>query len=102
MTDPSFDDLPALFSAVLPHGTVSAVIDQDTGTIASIWTFAMTDPFTYPHKRREKWVAPSLAVARRWCDEALARGQEATVGVMYNANEARYFTEVWITAEQPE
>ena len=55
----------------------------------------------FPHKRHERWDAPTLEVAQRWCDETLARGQDATVGVSYNAYEARYFTEVWTTVERP-
>ena len=64
-TDPSFDDLPALFSAVLPHGTVSTVINQDTGTIASIWTFAMTDPSTPITECKDVTPAERKAIAER-------------------------------------
>jgi hypothetical protein len=55
----------------------------------------------YPHKRVERWNAPSIEVARRWADEARARGDSASVGVQYNSQEAQYFTEVWITVERP-
>lgn len=50
MSEPSFDDLPALFAVALPAGTASTIIDHATGEISSMYTWnIMTNPSTPIH-----------------------------------------------------
>ncbi len=58
----------------------------------------------FPHKRRERWEAPSSEVAQRWADQMIARGHEAYVVAVDNGipGSGRWATDVYMTVERPE
>lgn len=47
MSEPCYEDMPALFAAALPSAAAQLIIDQDTGAVMSRYTWtAMIPPST--------------------------------------------------------